>query len=185
MESTAGQLISINVAQIRTVSFMGKAVRTGIYKAPVSGPVMVRQLSVDGDAQADLKVHGGIDKAVYVYAAENYDLWRAELERELPYGHFGENMTVTGLLEGEVHGGDVLEVGGAVLQVTTPRLPCFKLGIKMSNQRFLRRFLESGRSGFYCRVLQEGQIEASQEIRLLSREEDQPAIADIVRRARE
>jgi MOSC domain-containing protein YiiM len=132
-----------------------------------------------------LKVHGGVDKAVYVYAAENYDLWRAELDKELPYGHFGENLTVTGLLEDAVHSGDVLQVGGAVLQVTTPRLPCFKLGIKMSNQRFLRRFLESGRSGFYCRVLGEGLIEAGEEISVLSRADAQPAIAEMVRRARE
>jgi MOSC domain-containing protein YiiM len=117
---------------------------------------------------------------VYVYSALNYDLWRGELNRDLPYGQFGENLTVAGLLEDDIHLDDVLEVGGALLQVTQPRFPCFKLGIKMGDQRFLRRFLNSGRSGFYCRVLREGMIAVGDAVSVSSRSLEQPTIAEIV-----
>ena len=174
------RLVSINVGLPRATGYRGKQIQTGIYKAPIAGPVLVRRLNHDGDAQADLTVHGGVDKAVYLYAAENYDLWQSELDHEVPYGQFGENLTTDGLLEPGVHVGDELEIGEVVLQVTQPRFPCFKLGIKMGSQRFLVQFLRSGRSGFYCRVLQEGRIEAGQPIRLLARSLDQPTIAELV-----
>ncbi len=154
--------------------------KTGIYKAPVEGPVMVRRLNLDGDVQADLRVHGGIDKAVYLYPSEHYESWRAELQRDLPYGNFGENLTIRGLTEDVVRIDDVLSVGEVLLQVTQPRVPCFKLGIKMADQRFLRRFLESGRSGFYCKVLREGLIEAEQEISLVSSDPEMPPVGQIV-----
>ncbi len=173
-------LLSIQVAKPRAVRHMGKDVPTGIFKLPVTQPVMVRRLNIDRDEQGDLTVHGGVDKAVYCYAAEHYPAWREELARDLPYGTFGENLTVTGLMEDELHVGDLLEVGDAVLQVSQPRLPCYKLGIKIGSQRFLKRFLESGRSGFYCRVLQEGLIEPGQPITLKERDESQPTIADMV-----
>jgi MOSC domain-containing protein YiiM len=125
-----GTLESVNVAKPENVPYRGRMIRTGINKMPVRGPVMVRRVNLDGDAQADLRVHGGPDKAIYVYASENYALWRNELGWELPYGHFGENLTTTGLLEKHVHIGDLLLVGQAVLQVTQPRFPCYKLGNK-------------------------------------------------------
>lgn len=175
-------LESINVSLPRGVPFRGKLIETGIFKVPVAGPVMVRRLNIDGDAQADLRVHGGVDKAVYVYPAEHYESWRAELRRDLPYGQFGENLTVSGLIEDAVHFADVLAVGGALLQVTQPRSPCFKLGIKMGDQHFVRRFRERRRTGFYCRVIQEGLIEAGQRIEVVSRVDGQPAIADVLRR---
>ncbi|MGE0687817.1 MAG: MOSC domain-containing protein [Dehalococcoidia bacterium] len=177
-------LVSVNVGRIRAVPYRGHQVRTGIYKAAVDGPVMVRSLNLDGDEQADLSVHGGVDKAVYLYPAEHYEAWQRELNRELDYGTFGENLTVTGLLEDVVRIGDELAIGRALLQVTEPRVPCFKLGIKMSDQRFLRRFLESGRSGFYCRVLREGAVEAGQSIELAQAGVDAPTIAEVVRQIR-
>jgi MOSC domain-containing protein YiiM len=173
-------LLSIQVARPIALRHMDKEVRTGIFKLPVLEPVMVRRLNVDGDEQGDLTVHGGVDKAVYCYASEHYPAWQEELKRELPHGTFGENLTVSGLLETDLHIGDVLEVGEAVLEVSQPRYPCFKLGIKMGDQRFVKRFQESGRSGFYCRVLQEGMIEPGQPIRLRERDESQPTIADVV-----
>ena len=178
--SLKASLISIQVAKPLAVRHMDREVRTGIFKLPVLQPVMVRRLNIDGDQQGDLTVHGGVDKAVYCYASEHYPAWQDELGRELPYGSFGENLTVTGLLEPELHLGDVLEVGDAVLQVSQPRFPCYKLGIKIGDQRFVRRFQESGRSGFYCRVLQEGLIEPGQPICLAERDESQPTIADVV-----
>lgn len=159
---------------------MGKEVRTGIFKLPVQGPVMVRRLNIDGDEQGDPAVHGGVDKAVYCYAAEHYPAWQDELGRELAHGTFGENLTVSGLLENELHADDVLQVGEAVLQVVEPRLPCYKLGIKMGDQRFVKRFQESRRSGFYCRVLQEGMIEPGQPIVVRERDQTRPTIADMV-----
>jgi MOSC domain-containing protein YiiM len=178
-EPTAS-LLSIQVAKPLAIRHMDKEVRTGIYKLPVQGAVMVRRLNIDGDEQGDLTVHGGVDKAVYCYPTEHYGPWQEELGRELPNGTFGENLTVSGLLENELHLGDVLEVGEAVLQVSQPRFPCYKLGIKIGDQRFVKRFQESGRSGFYCRVLQEGVIEPGQAIRLTERDETQPTILDVV-----
>jgi MOSC domain-containing protein YiiM len=171
-------LLSIQVATPLAIRHMAKEVRTAIYKLPVQGPVMVRSLNIDGDEQGDLTVHGGVDKAVYCYASEYYPDWQEALGRELPNGTFGENLTVAGLLEQDMRLADIIEVGNAVLQVSQPRFPCFKLGIKLGNQRFVRRFWRSGHSGFYCRVLQEGLIEAGQPIRLVERDESQPTIAD-------
>ena len=180
-EEVGAKLVAVCVAELRTVMFRGHPVSTGIYKLPVEGPVMVRTLNLAGDAQADLKVHGGIDKAVYCYPSEHYEAWKEELGRPLSFGTFGENLTVAGLFEDEVRVEDVLAVGEASLQVTQPRLPCFKLGIKMRDQRFLRKFLRSGRSGFYCRVLQEGNLEAGQPIRLLERNPARPTISSLLR----
>jgi MOSC domain-containing protein YiiM len=177
-EPTAS-LLSIQVAKPLAIRHMDEEVRTAIYKLPVQGPVMVRSLNIDGDQQGDLTVHGGVDKAVYCYPSEHYPAWQEELDRELPYGTFGENLTVSGLLEPDIHLDDVLEVGDALLQVSQPRFPCYKLGIKIGDQRFVKRFQESGRSGFYCRVLQEGLIEAGQPIRVIERDGSQPTIADV------
>jgi len=174
------KLLTIQVARPVPVPHMDREVRTGIFKRPVEGPVMVRTLNIDGDEQGDLTVHGGVDKAVYCYASEHYPAWQEELGRELPFGTFGENLTVSGLFEDQLHVGDVLEVGDAVLQVVQPRFPCYKLGIKIGDQRFVKRFQESGRSGFYCRVLQEGNIEPGQPIKLTQRDETRPTIADMV-----
>jgi MOSC domain-containing protein YiiM len=179
MES--GQLLAVFAGKPQTVTIDGRDVATAIYKLPVTGAVMVRTLNIDGDAQGDLTVHGGVDKAVYCYPAEHYDTWSAELKHSLDRGTFGENLTVSGFLEDMIHIDDIIEVGHAILQVSQPRYPCFKLGHKMGDARFIRRFQQNELSGFYCRVLQEGMIEAGDTMRITERNESLPTIADIVR----
>ena len=155
------KLLSVNVSLPKEVPYKGKAIRTGIYKEPVQGRVMLRRLNLDGDGQADLVGHGGIYKAVHVYSIENYDYWKRELGRDdFSYGQFGENFTVEGMLEDNVHVGDVFRVGTALVEVTQPRVPCFKLVMKMGMPEFLKVFMPSERVGFYFRVLEEGEVGA-------------------------
>ncbi len=155
------KLLSVNVSLPKDVPYMGKTTTTGIFKEPVSGRVMLRMLNLDGDGQADLKAHGGTYKAAYAYSIEHYDYWKREMGRDdFTFGQFGENFTVGGMLEDEIHIGDVFRVGGALVEVTQPRVPCFKLGIKMGSPQFPKMFLASGRIGFYLRVLEEGEVGA-------------------------
>ena len=155
------KLLSVNVSLPTEVLYRGKTITTGIFKEPVNGRVMLRTLNLDGDGQADLKGHGGIHKAAYVYSIENYDYWKRELDRtDFGFGQFGENFTVEGMLEDEIHVGDVFRVGNALVEVTQPRVPCYKLGIKMGLPRFVKMFLASCRVGFYLRVLEEGEVGA-------------------------
>jgi MOSC domain-containing protein YiiM len=176
------KIISINVARPRLVVWRGQSVSTGIFKEAVAGRVALRTLNLDGDRQADLTVHGGPTKAVYAYPSEHYEFWRAELpEMELPWGMFGENFTTEGLNESSVNIGDRFGVGSAEVMVTEPRMPCYKLGIKFGRSDILRRFLASGRTGFYFSVLREGEVGAGDIIELLARDEHDVTIADIVR----
>ena len=155
------KLLSVNVSLPEEVPHERKTVYTGISKKPVDGRVMLRTMNLDGDGQADLDNHGGIYQAAYVYSVENYDHWRHELGRDdLAFGQFGENFTVEGMAEDDVHIGDVFRVGDALVEVAQPRTPCFKLGIKMGMPRFPKTFLASGRVGFYLRVLKEGEVGA-------------------------
>jgi MOSC domain-containing protein YiiM len=155
------KLLSVNVSRPREVVRGGKTVTTGIFKEPVKGRVMLGALNLDGDGQADLVGHGGIFKAAYAYSIENYDYWKRELGREdLTFGQFGENFTVEVMTEDKVHIGDVFRVGGALVEVTQPRVPCYKLGLKMGLRGFEKRFLASCRVGFYLRVLEEGEVGA-------------------------
>lgn len=180
--SSVMQVVSVNVGQPREVIWEGRTVLTGIFKEPVSGHVAVRRLNLTGDRQADLSVHGGPDKAVYAYPAEYYAFWREQLpEMELPWGMFGENLTVEGLLDEAVHIGDHLQVGSAHLMVTQPRLPCYKLGIKFGREDILKRFLRSELTGFYFKVLEEGEVAAGDPIKLLQRDEHKVKITDITR----
>jgi ferredoxin-NADP reductase/MOSC domain-containing protein YiiM len=163
-------VLSVNVGRPRRVSWRDTPVTTGIFKEPVDGRVHIRTLNLDGDRQADLSVHGGWDKAVYAYPSEFYDLWREERpELELPWSRFGENLTTRGLVDGDVSVGDRFRVGTAELIVTQPRLPCFKLGIRMDRDEFVLEFLERGLLGFYFAVAQEGDVEAGDAIVELSR----------------
>ena len=177
------KLLSINIAEPKTVLNRGRHVETGIFKKPVGGPVKVRFLNLEGDRQADLRVHGGPNKAVYVYTRENIDYWRECLGRsDLVPGTFGENLTVEELPETLVSIGDEFEIGTARFQVSQPRLPCFKLGIVMGNQRFVKTFQKSGRTGFYVRVLREGTIEAGDEILRIPTADTEPVtVAEMVR----
>ena len=176
------RVISVNVGLPRAVEWKGRQVLTGIFKEPVAGPVAVRALNLDGDRQADLSVHGGPDKAVYVYPREHYDYWRRELpDMELPFGMFGENLTVEGLDEEAVSIGDRFRVGSAEVIVTQPRMPCYKLGLKFGRDDILKRFLESERTGFYFRVLREGEVAAGDAITLLAPDPAGVRIGDITR----
>jgi MOSC domain-containing protein YiiM len=155
------KLLSVNVSPPVEVLHRGKTVTTGIFKEPVNRRVMLRTMNLDGDGQADLTAHGGIYKAAYVYSTENYDYWKQELGRtDFAFGQFGENFTVEGMPEDEIHVGDVFRVGGALVEVTQPRVPCYKLGIKMDRPQFVKMFLASCRVGFYLRVLEEGEVGA-------------------------
>jgi MOSC domain-containing protein YiiM len=163
------KVISVNVGLPRTVAWKGQVVTTGIFKAPVDGRVPVRTLNLDGDRQADLSVHGGPNKAIYAYPSEHYDFWRSELPgMELPWGMFGENFTTEGLLEQAVNIGDQFRLGSAVAMVTQPRVPCYKLAAKFGREDIIKRFLASGRSGFYLKVVQEGEVGAGDRIELMS-----------------
>jgi MOSC domain-containing protein YiiM len=175
------KLLSVNVGLPREIAWKGKIVRTSIFKAPVTGRIRVAKLNVDGDQQSDLTVHGGIDKAVYAYPSEHYPFWRRELlGMDLPWGVFGENFTTAGLLEETLHIGDRLRVGSAEFVVTQPRMPCFKLGIRFERLDMVKRFLESGRSGFYLAVIKEGEVAAGDTIELLERDEHSVSVTDIV-----
>jgi MOSC domain-containing protein YiiM len=153
------KLLSVNVSLPKEVPHGREAVSTGIFKEPVEGRVVLRTTNLDGDGQADLENHGGVDRAAYAYSIENYDHWRYELGRnEFAFGQFGENFTVEGMMEDDIHIGDVFRVGDALVEVSQPRPPCFKLGIKMGMAGFPKLFLASGRVGFYLRVLEEGEV---------------------------
>lgn len=174
------KIISVNVGLPREVTWKGKIVSTGIFKQPVNERVMVRSLNLDGDGQADLTVHGGLDKAVYAYPFEHYDYWRGELpQTELPLGIFGENFTTTGLTEADVNIGDRFEIGTVKLIVTQPRMPCYKLGIRFGRPDLVKRFLASRRTGFYFRVLQEGEVGVGDTLELVSRDDNNITVADI------
>lgn len=178
------QLLSVNVSQPKAISYRGKTVRTGIFKEPVKGRVMLRRLNLDGDGQGDLNVHGGPDKAVYVYTVEHYDFWARALGRnDFESGQFGENFTVEGMPEERIHIGDVFRVGSALVEVSQPRVPCYKLGLKMGSTRFIKQFLASGRVGFYLRVLEEGEVGAGDEIHRVRAGPEQMTIREIVRLA--
>ena len=175
------RVVSVNVSLGRGVPWRGRTVRTGIFKEPVSGPVRIGRLGLQGDEQADLEVHGGPLKAVYVYPAEHYAFWRDELpEMTLTWGAFGENLTVSGISEESVRVGDRFRVGTALLAATKPRFPCYKLGIKFGREDILPRFLASGRTGFYLRVLEEGTVETGSAVECLGGGDGQLRIADLV-----
>ncbi len=174
------KLVSVNVGLPREVEFNGRTISTGIFKSAVEGPVQMEPLNLEGDGQADLKVHGGIHKAVYAYPYEHYATWQDELGRDdFSMGQFGENLTVQGLLEPEVHIGDQFRIGQALVEVTQPREPCFKLGVRMGDPSFIKTFLHSGRVGFYLRVLQSGQIQAGDAIERIHTDPADVSIRDI------
>lgn len=176
------KLISIHVGRPREVEWRGKRVTTSIFKAPVTGAVRVRTLNLDGDEQSDLSVHGGVDKAVYAYPSEHYPYWREKLrEAELPWGAFGENLTTEGLSEIDLQIGDCLRIGTAEMVVTQPRLPCFKLGVRFGRSDMVKRFQQSGRSGFYLAVLREGVIGSGDRIEVIQVDQPSLSVAEIAR----
>jgi MOSC domain-containing protein YiiM len=176
------KILSVNVGRPQIVLRDGEPVSTAIFKQPVDGRIPVRKLNLDGDRQADLTVHGGPYKAVYVYPVEHYDFWRAELPgMDLPWGMFGENFTTEGLNELTTNIGDTFRMGTALVMVTQPRMPCYKLGIRFGRTDIIKRFLISGRSGFYLSVLEEGEVGTGDSIELVTTAADSVRVWDIVR----
>ncbi len=174
------KVVSVNVGLPREVIWRGRKVMTGIFKEPVATRVVIQRLNLVGDRQADLTVHGGVDKAVYAYPAEHYHYWREQFpDMALPWGMFGENLTTEGLTEKTIHIGDRFQIGSAEVVVTQPRLPCYKLGIKFGRSDILKRFLKSGLTGFYFAVIREGEVASGDAITLVSRDEQQVSIAEI------
>lgn len=176
------KLLSVNVGHPQIVMRNSEAVSTAIFKKPVAGRVMLRRLNLDGDRQADLSVHGGPSKAVYVYPSEHYAFWQTEFpEMELPAGMFGENFTTAGLSESETNIGDKFQIAEALVMVTEPRMPCFKLGIRFGRPEVIKKFLVSERTGFYCSVLKEGEVGAGDRIELIERNHRCVRVSDITR----
>jgi MOSC domain-containing protein YiiM len=175
------QVISVNVGLPCEVIWKGKTISTGIFKEPVEGRIRMRSLNLDGDRQADLTVHGGKDKAVYAYPVEHYAYWQQKRpDEELPWGAFGENLTVEGLSETTVNIGDRFRIGSAEVMVTQPRFPCFKLNLKFERDDMVKQFLNSRLSGIYFSVMQEGEIGAGDEIELIHQDEYNVTVADII-----
>jgi MOSC domain-containing protein YiiM len=176
------QVISVNVGLPREVPWRGKTVTTGIFKDPIWERVMLRVLNLDGDRQADLTVHGGLDKAAYAYPSEHYEYWRNELPNaSLTWGAFGENFTTVGLREDAINIGDRFRIGKAEVMVTQPRMPCYKLGIRFGRTDIVKLFLASRRTGFYFSVLQEGEVGTGDTLELVHQDENQIKVADITR----
>ncbi len=174
------KLVSVNVGLPQTVQWRDQPVTTGIFKSPVEGPVALRRHNLDGDRQADLSVHGGPTKAVYVYPIQHYTYWRGELpDVDFGWGHFGENFTVDGMDEGSIYIGDEFGVGTARLVVTEPRMPCSKLSVRFGRADMPKRFLQSQRTGFYFGVVEEGEVEAGDTVELLSKHSDGLSVADV------
>lgn len=184
MSDPAAKVVSVNAGRPRLVPWRGRMVSTGIYKEPVAGRVILRDDHVEGDHVADLSVHGGRSKAVYAYPAEHYAFWRRELPgMDLPWGAFGENLTTEGLAEERLRMGQRFRMGSAALQVTEPRLPCSKLGIKFGRADMVKRFLRSGRTGFYLAIVAAGDVGAGDAIEAQGSPEHAVTVADLVRLA--
>ena len=178
----AAKLISLQVGLPRIVTRDAQEISTGIFKTPVDGRLRMRELNLDGDRQADLSAHGGQNKAVYAYPSEHYPFWKKELpEMDFPWGALGENLTTSGLLESAVCIGDRFRIGTAEVVVTQPRLPCFKLNLKFDRDDMVKRFTASHFSGFYLRVLREGDVGAGDEIIPVHRDENRVSVLDALR----
>ena len=177
----ARSIVSVNVGRVRTVDRGGEHVTTGIFKEPVTGRVRLRGVNLDGDDQADRGVHGGHDRAAYAYASEDYDWWSAELGRACPPGTFGENLTLRGL---DINGaliGERWRVGSAVVQVTSPRVPCYKLAMKMGDPKFVRRFAAALRPGAYLSIVEEGDVAAGDDVDIVHRPAHALTLTDMTR----
>ena len=176
-----GHVTSVNVGLPREIVVGERRIRTSIWKDPVRGPVALRGVNLAGDDQSDRRVHGGDRKAVYAYAGEDLDWWRATLGRKLAPGTFGENLSTSGIDVSGARVGERWQVGTALLEVTQPRLPCFKLEARMDRPGFIAEFIEGGRPGAYLRIVEEGMVGAGDVVRIVSRPADAPSMADVMR----
>jgi MOSC domain-containing protein YiiM len=173
------RVISVNVGVPRDVAWKGITVRTSIFKEPVAGMVIAGKLNLCGDAQADLTVHGGEQKAVYAYPAEHYEYWKMDLGQQLSWGSFGENLTTEGIEENGLAIGDRLRIGSALVMVTQPRMPCYKLNLRFGRDDMIKRFLMSGRPGFYFSVAEVGELTANSHIEIVTRDPNKVTVADV------
>jgi MOSC domain-containing protein YiiM len=175
------KVLSVNVGLPRKILFNGQIITTAIFKDPVKGSISLRKLNLDGDKQADLTVHGGLDKAVYSYPSEHYVYWRKQFPNtDLVWGMFGENFTTEGLFEDAVNVGDQFQIGSAKLVATQPRMPCYKLGVRFGRMDVIRRFMASGRPGIYFKVLTEGEVQRDDKIKIIRRDKNNVTVKDIV-----
>lgn len=176
------QIVSVNVGQPRQIETPRGIVVSSIFKSPVAGRVAVRRHNLEGDRQADLRVHGGPNKAVYAYSSEHYPYWTQQLpDTDLVFGNFGENLTITGLTEEEAHIGDQYRIGTSILRVTQPRMPCFKLALRFGRADMLKLFWKSGRPGIYFAIVKEGELGNGDDVELVEEHPAQVAVADVVR----
>jgi len=181
MEIATGKVLSVNVGGIRQFDYEGDKAQSAIWKFPVTGRVMVRGVNLDGDDQADREAHGGPDKAVYAYAVEDQRWWESQIGRSLAYGEVGENLTTEGIDVTNALVGERWKVGNALLEVSEPRIPCWRLGVRMGDKHFPRLFTKAGRPGAYLRIIAEGDIGAGDEIRVTSRPNHSLSIGDVFR----
>ena len=174
------KIISVNIGIPKRVIYGKEIVTTGIFKSPITGPVKLEKLNLQGDIQADLKVHGGLNKAVYAYPKEHYSYGQNKLRTDLSWGMFGENFTTEGLFEEQVNVGDIFQIGTCEIMATQPRIPCYKLGIKFDDMKVVEEFLNSSRPGIYFSVIREGVVEAGDTIHLLKKDKNNVTIKDIL-----
>ena len=173
------KVLSVNVGSLQKMIRNGKKIQTGIFKKSTEGPINVKQLGLEGDQQANKKLHGGIDKAICVYPSEYYNLWKEELGKpDLSFGDFGENLTTVGLLEDDIYVGDRLRIGSVEVVVTQPREPCITLNVRLGRKDVSALIRKSGRSGFYFSVEKEGIIKNGDSIENISKEENRVSVSD-------
>jgi MOSC domain-containing protein YiiM len=179
--ATAGKVLSVNVGAVREFEYRGRPAKSAIWKSPATRRIAARGVNLEGDHQADRKAHGGPDKAMYAYAIEDIRWWEQEIGRSLAYGEFGENLTTEGLEVNNALVGDRWEIGTTVLEVSEPRIPCWRLGVRMNDEMFPRRFTEALRPGPYLRIVVEGDVGAGDEIRVVERPDHNLTIRDVFR----
>jgi MOSC domain-containing protein YiiM len=181
VERSRGRVLSINVGRPHEFEYNGRLAKSAIWKAPVAGPVAARGVNLEGDEQADRKAHGGYDKAVYVYAVEDLRWWRGEINRLIEYGGFGENLTTEGVGVNDALVGERWKIGTAVLEVSEPRVPCWRLGVRMNDSMFPRRFTAALRPGAYLRIIAGGYLTAGDEIEVIEKPNHDLTIRDVFR----
>jgi MOSC domain-containing protein YiiM len=177
----SGRVLSVNVGTPREFEYSGRTAMSAIWKTPVAGRIAARGVNLAGDDQADRQAHGGPDKAVYAYATEDYRWWEEEIGRPLAYAEFGENLTTEGIAVNDALVGERWEIGTAVLEVSEPRIPCWRLGVRMNDSRFVRRFTEALRPGSYLRIVAPGELGAGDEIRIVERPKTALTVRDVFR----
>jgi MOSC domain-containing protein YiiM len=181
MATETAKVLSVNVGGVREFDYHGRPARSAIWKSPVGGRVAARGINLAGDLQADRQAHGGYDKAVYAYAAEDRRFWEGEIGRPLAHGEFGENLTTEGIEVNDALVGERWQIGSAVFEVSEPRIPCWRLGVRMNDETFPRRFSKALRPGTYLRIVVEGEVGAGDEIRVVEKPDHGLTVRDVFR----